>query len=328
MRDLPADTMAGYRSHWLGLLVKYLFISLPSVLFFFIFVLLTADPDNSSAFYRYQESAARHLSKLEPRPPDHNGSVSTVPRVVHLVWYYPPNTTFTFCQAAAILSIAKHIKPKRIILWHNNQPVGPWWAFARSAAVNIHLMASTPPESVYDRPIAHPAHQADISRLDILIKYGGIYMDLDVIALRSFDPLLRHDVTMGAERPDLLGNGVILAKANASFLRLWREQYRTFDDSQWNQHSVMIPMALASRAPHLVHIEWFTILRPNWDERDWLYEEGKLWDWADNYAVHLYAHSQQPDYDPFNIRTMNTTAGELLRYIYYGKPSLQPLLRR
>lgn len=37
-----------------------------------------------------------------------------------------------------------------------------------------------------------------------------------------------------------------------------------------------------------VDVEWFSMHRPNWDERLWLYTDGKLWDWSNNYAVHLW----------------------------------------
>ena len=70
------------------------------------------------------------------------------------------------------------------------------------------------------------------------------------------------------------------------FIRLWREAYADFDDSDWNRHSVVVPMRLARRHPQLVHVDWFSINRPNWDERRWLYTRGQLWDWSRNYAVH------------------------------------------
>jgi hypothetical protein len=77
-------------------------------------------------------------------------------------------------------------------------------------------------------------------------------------------------------------------------------------------------MQIAQRHKHLVHIEWFSFHRPNWDERDWLYKEGKLWDWQNNYAVHLWYREYGIEHDPNSIRMWNTTAGEVFRYIYYG----------
>ena len=250
-----------------------------------------------------------------------NDSV-VVPKVVHLLWFWPKSTNFRFHHLMSVMSIKKHIKPKRIILWFNNEPSGPWWIFAKQIINDIGLVQYWPPTEVFNQPLDIVEHQSDIARLDILIKYGGIYLDLDVIALRDFDPLLHHATTLGAESPELLGSGVILAVRNASFLRIWRDAYRNYVPSQWNYNSVVVPMKLAKQFPRLVHIDWFRIHRPNWFEREYLYSSTKLWDWSDNYAVHLWYRSHNVDYDPSSIRTLNTTLGELFRFVYYGNSSL------
>lgn len=42
-------------------------------------------------------------------------------------------------------------------------------------------------------------HKSDILRLDRLKKYGGIYLDLDVIILRNFKKLRNSPMTMGKQ---------------------------------------------------------------------------------------------------------------------------------
>ena len=246
----------------------------------------------------------------------------TVPMYVHLIWFYPPGSNFRFHHLMCLMSIKLHIKPQRIILWYSHQPRGPWWAFAKKAVSEIALVQYPAPTEVFNQSVNIVEHQSDVARLDILIKYGGIYFDLDVVALRDFEPLLRYPVTLGAETPHLLGSGVILAQPNATFLHLWKDKYRNYEPTKWNYNSVVVPMELAKRHAAIVHIEWFTIHRPNWFERDWLYAEGKLWDWSENFAVHLWYRTHDGDYDPITIRTLNTTVGEIFRFIYYGSPQL------
>jgi hypothetical protein len=128
---------------------------------------------------------------------------------------------------------------------------------------------------------------------------------------------------MGAETPDLLGSGLILSKANSTFLTLWRAEYKNFTDDDWNKFSVRIPMQIAKANADLLHIEWFGFHRPNWSERKWIYEEGKLWDWGENYAIHLWYRTQEGvDYDPRSIRRLNSTLGEVFRFIYYGQSQI------
>jgi hypothetical protein len=136
---------------------------------------------------------------------------------------------------------------------------------------NLEPIYIHPPSRIYGQPVVRPEHKTDIIRLEVLIRLGGIYLDLDVVALQSWDPLLKYLCTMGAESPNLLSNGIILAARNATFLRLLHGQYRTFDDTSWNGHSVQLPMLLARQYTHLVHIEWHQLQRPNWNERQWIY---------------------------------------------------------
>ena len=78
------------------------------------------------------------------------------------------------------------------------------------------------------------AHKSDVIRLEQLLQTGGIYLDLDVIALRSFDRLLavaeKGKTLMGKESPNGLGNAVIVAPPNATFLRFWLDSYKTFSE--------------------------------------------------------------------------------------------------
>jgi len=252
--------------------------------------------------------------------------------VVHVIWFYPPYTALRFHEAMCLLAVQRYVRPRKILFWYDavsSPPTGVWWQFTRQSVAHLLPVPYRRPMSVYNRTLLVPEHQSDVARLSILEEFGGLYVDLDVIIVRPIDPLLSYDVVLGAESPLMLGSGFILAtRTNATFIRLWRQEYADFDDSDWNQHSVYVPMELARRHPDLVHVEWFSVNRPNWNERQWLYADGKLWDWSENYAVHLWYREHPADvaYDPLTIRHLNTTTGEVLRLIYYEHSRLlQPL---
>ena len=52
------------------------------------------------------------------------------------------------------------------------------------------------------------AFLTDFVRLDIVYKYGGIYFDVDVEVLRSFEPLLKYDGFAGMESQALVATGL------------------------------------------------------------------------------------------------------------------------
>ena len=222
------------------------------------------------------------------------------------------------------MSTLRFVRPRRIFFWHDAVPTGAWWRFIRQkineSTTTLVMMQRDPPETIFDRPIGYDEHQSDVIRLEAMVKYGGIYHDLDVVILRPLDPLYCYETTLGEELPNWLCNGFIMAVPNATFLRLWYEQYRTFDSSNWNYHSVVVPGILANSHPELVHVEKDSIHKPNWEQLDELYQPGYLYNWkSHNYAIHLWYRKYGVEHTPDTIKQLDTTMGQIFRFIYYGK---------
>jgi mannosyltransferase OCH1-like enzyme len=59
--------------------------------------------------------------------------------------------------------------------------------------LDITLVASRYLDRVYDRPVKSPEHKVDVVRLESLIRFGGLYFDLDVFALQKVDDLLNNE---------------------------------------------------------------------------------------------------------------------------------------
>jgi hypothetical protein len=175
-----------------------------------------------------------------------------IPKIVHLCFGMTADfggKPWSLVHHACVKSMAERIKPGLINFYYAYEPRGPWWELTRPL---LTLERIEPPTSVFGNPLVHPAHRADIVRLEKLIEHGGMYLDCDVFVERSFDELLGHQCVLGqqdvGERTGLC-NGVILAEKNARFLRRWYETYRTFRskgrDDFWSEHSVRMPARLA-----------------------------------------------------------------------------------
>ena len=251
-----------------------------------------------------------------------NDDCLPVPRIVHYAWYSTTKLQFRFHHYISVLSAYKHIRPKKFMFWYEIAPQGPWWKKINEVVPVIELVYRKAPSEIFGKKIQVAEHQSDIVRLEAVMKYGGIYTDLDVIVLKSFDPLRKYNTTMGYETPGGLCNGIIVSAPNASFLNIWHDTYKSFNDNQWAYHSVQLPARLAKEHHQLIHTEQDTLHRPNWIERDWLYSEGKIWDWSKSYAVHLWYRFHNVDHNPEDVKTLNTTMGQLFRYIYYGSEDL------
>lgn len=173
-----------------------------------------------------------------------------IPKILHFI--YLPGRPFSFIHFLAVYTAMKVHKPKCIYLHHTELPEGQWWEKAQPF---LSLNQVEPVNEIFENPVTYPAHKADVIRMAVLKQYGGIYLDLDIISLKPFDPMLHHEFVMGMEPGTGLCNAVILSTQDAPFLHQWHAQYRTFDSRKWNYHSVVLPWELARKHPEQIHVE-------------------------------------------------------------------------
>jgi SAM-dependent methyltransferase len=236
---------------------------------------------------------------------------SRIPRVLHYVFGMAPDfggKPWSLIHYVCLKSAITHIRPERVFLYYEYEPVGPWWELSRDLVTPVKMTA---PREIFGNPLAHVAHRSDVVRLQRLIEHGGIYLDADVLVHRDFDDLLGESVVLGREGDIGIANAVILAEANAPFLRRWLEAYRSFN-GVWNEHSVVVPARLAAEYP-----EEITVLSdkaffwPLWhdDHIDWIFTSTKTITLDRTYANHLWesiAWCFLQDLTPRQVRKKDT----------------------
>lgn len=159
---------------------------------------------------------------------------------------------FHFVHLLAILTAYKVNKDYKIYIHLTDEPTGQWWAKAKKYCTIKYIDRIN---SVFDNPIGNPAHMADVLRLKILSEMGGIYLDLDVVCINPFQKLLKNNFVMGLEPGSGLCNAVILSDSKSSFLKKWRDSYKTFDTNKWNYHSVKLPWIMSNNNKEEINIE-------------------------------------------------------------------------
>jgi hypothetical protein len=229
----------------------------------------------------------------------------SIPNTYHLIFgLMPDGKPFSFVHYLSIVSCYKVNRPDVINCYYEYEPSGIWW---ERATPYLNLVRIRSPTHIHGVPLIHYAHRADVLRLEILLEHGGIYHDVDVLCIRPFEPLRQFEVVLGEECGAGLCNAVILARPGAPFLARWLARYETFDNAQWNYHSVQVPRQLADEAPELVHVldykkffwpmYWQEDLRRFFLERDSSY-------CAESYCVHLWESFTWPhlrDLTPMHV---------------------------
>lgn len=101
------------------------------------------------------------------------------------------------------------------------------------------------------------AFVADYARLTILEKYGGFYLDTDMLLLQSLLPLTQHSCVLGEEAPGIISAGMIGAEPHNLFIATCKAYY---DDN--TTQIITIPRALSFVFEHYPHKEALTVYPP------------------------------------------------------------------
>lgn len=227
---------------------------------------------------------ARLPFQFRPRQQQH----SRIPSIVHFSFGMADgDVSFGLIQYLSLISALHVLGPQRVLVHYDQRPSGIYWDMLKD---HVQLEKARKVTSIFGNPVSHYAHKADIIRLEALLKYGGVYLDMDVFVLRPFDAILMHDFVMGQEQGIGLCNAVILANKDSPFLKRWYDSYRGFDQSDWNRHSVRLPAEMARSYPNEITVlDDHKFFWPMWTEqgRHSIYF-GHDYDYASNLAVHTW----------------------------------------
>ncbi|CAH1777223.1 unnamed protein product, partial [Owenia fusiformis] len=248
-----------------------------------------------------------------------------VPNIVHYIWYARKPIEWKFTQYLSVLSASKFIKPSKIMFHTNCTPIGHYWN--RTTEIpNLEIIQRSPTSELFGVKVLffYMTSPSDIDRLLILNTTGGIYLDMDVITLKSFDPLRVYPFTMGSESLTTkvgLNGGIILSEPGSKFLKIWINNYVDDQRSQWAYNSGRMADKLATRFPEDIHIEMTSLNRPSYLEVDQIFV--KKYNWHNNYAIHLLVRLWKKHIPlETEINSSDTTFGEISRMVMHGSTDI------
>ena len=237
------------------------------------------------------------LKKLE------NNNKYVIPNILHFVYGFKKQTEdFELYKYLSIKSAIDINKPTKVYFHYKYEPIGKYWEKIKPY---LTLEYVEPPSEIYGNDLLHYAHQADVIRLQKLQKYGGIYLDIDTICLKSFNDLRVYDFVIGIQgnnnNSEIYGlcNAVMLSKPQSEFVIEWIDTYTTFRskgrDEYWDEHSVLMPLKLAYKYKNKIKILdnnvfynplWYNIHDILFNEKINIDEYKKLVN--NNYCIHLW----------------------------------------
>lgn len=265
-----------------------------------------------------------HDKGCHPEPHTCDISKPVVPNIVHYIWLYKQAKRFEFCHLISVLSALRIQVPDEVWFWYDKKlPVGQYWeqvkAETNRTKIPFILRKTKTPTHISGQKIKYSEHSSDIMRLIILSKYGGIYLDSDMIILRDLKPLMCYNHTQGRAMSATLANSFIMAAPGSEFLNIWMRSYHSYKPKYWSENSVVVPLKLALKNQDKIHVEPRCILRPNMNrvEKKYLFNENLYFNWSEHYSVHVFLRFYRNLTDEETIKWTNNTLSQIFYYIYY-----------
>ena len=171
-----------------------------------------------------------------------------IPNIIHYIFgLEEQKEEFNFVYYLSIYSNFLINKPDVIYFHYQYLPYGYWWDKIKDIVKLNYINANNMFWGT--KKIIKFAHKADKLRLDILYKYGGIYMDIDTITYKSYKDLLKYDFVIGIQEKNygnenitLYCNAILFSKKNNIFIKKWIEEYEKYFLPQgWCEASVHLP---------------------------------------------------------------------------------------
>lgn len=192
---------------------------------------------------------------------------TTIPRIVHLVQLKAAENAelhFSFQSFLCLYSAYYFIKPTTIFIHtdHTPESVGhaidhgsSWTRKALTAFPGVVRVNSvTPPTSAANGlPIERIEHKSDFVRMEQVAIHGGIYLDWDVVTIRSPAPLLNAGFAaiVGRQADGNINNGCFMATKDSALVDLMRREMPVEFSGEWQHHSTGLITPIAERVSYV-----------------------------------------------------------------------------
>lgn len=249
-------------------------------------------------------------------------SYNIVPNLVHFINF--DSKDLSFIQVISIKAVHINHNPDKIYIHCNCFSLrGKYWDMVKNISV-IEILYIEKPTHIFGKPLSSVYHSSDIARMQILMKFGGIFLDSDTYVIKPLDYYRKYEMSLGWPPGQNIGTQILIAHQNARFLRLWYNSYRYYRRERWYYNAGELPASIILQPkPYLVH-------RVPYDfgvhSLVHLLYRIRSPDWANYHSIHLLVRHKSylvpedsiSEFNEENIKTYNKTFGGMARLVLYG----------
>lgn len=228
-----------------------------------------------------------------------------IPNIFHFINIGPRE--FNMMHFLAIYTAKIHNNPDKIYVYvDHEQKNNIYWHILKDLGV-IYEFIIAPTEHKGIKLDSYQ-YKADIIRMEKLLEFGGIYMDLDVLSFKSLGRFLDNKVVLGCEKSsnpesydindfDSITNAIIMTEPNNSYIRKWYDEIgNNLVNKPWAYHAVCLPkdILMAENNNFDVHLEKMNTFMPFCFRSTYIWTDcDKV---LDSYTCHLWETIWNRDY--------------------------------
>ena len=153
----------------------------------------------------------------------------SIPKIIHLIYF--KGIEFEKFHYECIKSMLINMPNYKIIIYNDIEPENNkfWDDIKKNPMVSIEYIS--PPDHFDGFPLKFIQYKADVIRLELLYKYGGIYLDLDMLIIKNFENIINTGKDLYISEEGDKGGGLINAflacKPNNGFVKKWLDSFKT-----------------------------------------------------------------------------------------------------
>ena len=257
------------------------------------------------------------------------------PNIVHYVKISDKerDTELRLLDYTSILSVDRFYKPAKIVIHSNRNVTGRLWELANKLQTRIEVQnlerQTTIGKLHFKKPLAI-THEADMHKIEIALKEGGIVMDFDVIILNGANLRRQQAISecvLGIEREcTFVNSGFLSCVSNSTFVRLWRENYEEDYRNKWSDYlynSGEYPASVLRQCPSCYNVYLDPEIAMNPDagapggpgpgRKPWI-QYGQV-DWRNKTVVHLLLHHLQVPKTKYLLNLWDCPYTDIVKFI-------------
>jgi len=244
-----------------------------------------------------------------------------VPNLIHFIHF--DLKELKFVTFICILSAFYNHRPSKIYIHSNVNVISGRYLPLLMDVMGDRLVINhwlDKPTHVFGQKLSSVYHSADVARIKILIKFGGIFLDEDVFVIKNLNSFRHFEFVVGWPQGQNMGNQVLVAHKDARFLRYYLDSYKEYRPSMWYYNAGESPTQnILEKQPGLVHRELKAFGVENLAEE--LYKQNWA-GWINRHTVHLLerhrkylAGGGKEEFDENNIDQCDCTFRTLVNQI-------------